>query len=285
MSRRCRPFCRPLASVLAVAILAVQGFPLQARADSAPAASTGSAAPSGSDALLKRVNVEQKLNQQIPLDLAFRDETGATVKLSAYFGKKPVILAMVYYQCPMLCTLVLKGLVKSLRVVPFEAGKDFDIVVVSINPRETPQLAAQKKHSLLETFHNGSPDGWHFLTGKEPQIKRLADAIGFGYAYDAKRDQYAHAAFITVTTPAGRLSRYLFGIAYPPKDLRLALVEASNGRVGSLVDQLLLLCYHYDPSTGQYTVMTLDLMRAGGAVTLLVLGGWILNRLRKERRA
>jgi len=269
------------------AALAVQGFPLQARADTAAPTdgSTASAAPSGSDALLKRVDVKQKLDQQIPLDLEFRDETGAAVQLSTYFDKKPVILAMVYYECPMLCTLVLNGLVKSLRAVPFRSGKDFDVVIVSIDPGETPQLAAQKKKSLLETYHNGSPDGWHFLTGKEPQIKRLADTIGFGYAYDAKRDEYAHAAFITVVTPAGRLSRYFFGIEYSSKDVRLALVEASEGRIGSLVDQLLLLCYHYDPSNGQYTVMTLNLMRAGGAITLVVLAGWILNRLRKERRA
>jgi len=278
---------RSPAAILMTAILVAPGFPLQTRADAASAAnnSKATAAPSGSDALLKRVNVKQKLNQQIPLNLHFRDEIGAPVQLSDYFQRKPVILAMVYYECPMLCPLVLNGLVRSLRAVPFEVGKDLDVVVVSIDPGETPQLAEKKKQVYLDRYNRGQPEGWHFLTGEQSQIKSLADTIGFGYAYDTKRDEYAHAAFITVITPTGRLSRYFFGIEYSSKDLRLALVEASQGRIGSLVDQLRLLCYHYDPSNGQYTVATLNLMRAGGAVTVLLLAGWIVNRPREERKA
>lgn len=241
--------------------------------------------PSGSDAILKRVDVRQNLGAQIPLDLAFRDETGAPIRLQEIFSDKPVILALVYYECPMLCTLVLDGLVKALRAVPFRPGTDFEVVVASFDPGETPRLAAEKKHDTLEKYGTGEAGGWHFLTGDAGDIRALTEAVGFAYAYDAKRDEYAHAALITLAAPSGRISRYFFGIEYSSKDLRLGLVEASKGRVGSLADQLLLLCYHYDPSTGQYTVATLNLMRAAGALTVLVLAGWILNRLRQERRA
>jgi protein SCO1/2 len=248
----------------------------------APAAAQGGVALQRFDPS-QDVGIDQRLGEHIPLDLEFRDERGQTVKLASYFGKKPVVLALVYYQCPMLCTLVLNDLVRALRALPLELGRDFEIVTVSIDPRETPQLAATKKASYVETYgRDGS--AWHFLVGDEASIGALARAIGFRYVYDAEADQYAHAAGLIVATPEGVLSRYLYGVEYAPRDLRLALVEAGDGRVGGLADQVLMLCFHYDPTTGKYGFAIMSALRIAGVATVVVLVAFMLRSLRRERR-
>jgi protein SCO1 len=230
---------------------------------------------------LRNVGIDQKLNQQIPLGLAFRDEAGRERPLAFYFGSRPVILALVYYQCPMLCTQILNGLTISLRGMSLESGRDFEVVAVSIDPTETPVLAARKKTEYLRRYARG-PWGWHFLTGDEPQIQQLAAATGFRYAYDPRTKQFAHASAIMVLTPSGRLSRYFYGIEYAPRDLRLGLVEASENKIGSPVDQLLLYCYHYDPATGKYSAIVMNIVRLAGAVTLLVLGAGLIWLWRRD---
>ncbi len=237
---------------------------------------------------LRHVGIDQNLNTQLPLGVAFRDEAGRQMPLASYFGSRPVILALVYYQCPMLCTQVLNGLVMSLRGMSLESGRDFEVVVVSIDPAETPDLAARKKAEYLRRYRKSST-GWHFLTGAEPQIQSLASAAGFHYAYDPKTKQFAHASAIMVVTPSGRLSRYFYGIEYAPRDLRLGLVEASGNKIGSPVDQLLLYCYHYDTSTGKYSAIVMNIVRLAGALTLLGLGLlliWLWRRdLGRSRKA
>ncbi len=235
---------------------------------------------------LRNVGLDQKLNEQVPLDLRFHDDAGREVPLSSYFGRKPVILALVYYQCPMLCTQILNGLVISLRGMSLESGRDFEVVSVSIDPSETPELAARKKAEYVRRYSK-SPLGWHFLTGAEPQIKELAASVGFRYAYDPKSKQFAHASAIMVLTPAGKLSRYFYGIEYPPRDLRLGLVEASENKIGTPVDQLLLYCYHYDPGTGKYSAIVMNIVRLAGALTLVIFVPilvWLWRRdLRRDR--
>jgi protein SCO1/2 len=229
---------------------------------------------------LRNVGLDQRLNEQVPLNLVFREESGREMPLSSYFGNKPVILALVYYQCPMLCTQILNGLVMSLRGMSLESGRDFEVVSVSIDPTETPELATRKRAEYLRRYAKSST-GWHFLTGAEPQIKELAQAVGFRYAYDARTKQYAHASAIMVVTPSGRLSKYFYGIEYAPRDLRLGLVEASENKIGSPVDQLLLYCYHYDPNTGKYSAIVLNMVRLAGALTLLIFGPaliWLWRR-------
>jgi protein SCO1 len=230
---------------------------------------------------LRNVSLEQRLNQQVPLDLSFRDDNGSQTPLSSYFGSKPVILALVYYQCPMLCTQILNGLVVSLRGMSLVSGRDFDVVAVSIDPTETPDLAARKKAEYLRRYAKSST-GWHFLTGAEPQIRQLAEAVGFRYAYDPRTKQYAHASAIMVLTPGGRLSRYFYGIEYAPRDLRLGLVEASENKIGSPADQLLLYCYHYDPSTGKYSAIVMNIVRLAGALTLLIFGSLLALMWRRD---
>jgi len=219
---------------------------------------------------LRNIGVDQNLNAQIPLNLVFRDDSGREMPLSSYFGSRPVVLALVYYQCPMLCTQVLNGMVMSLRGMSLESGRDFDVVTVSIDPTEMPDLAAKKKAEYLRRYAKGT-DGWHFLTGAEPQIKELAHSVGFRYAYDPKTKQYAHASAIMVVTPTGKLSRYFYGIEYAPRDLRLGLIEASENKIGSPVDQILLYCYHYDPNTGKYSAIVMNIVRLAGVLTLLIL--------------
>lgn len=228
--------------------------------------------------MLQGVRLDQKLNAQLPLDLQFQDETGRTVKMGDYFTTKPVILTMVYYQCPMLCTYVLNGLVSSMRVLSFSAGKEFDIVTVSFDSRETTSLAAEKKLRYLKEYNRSeAAKGWHFLTADQQTIDRLTKAVGFQYRYDPKQNQFAHASGIMVVTPQGRLARYFYGVEYPPRDLRLALVEASENKIGSLADQILLFCFHYDPATGKYGAYALNLVRLGGVITVLCLGLFILR--------
>lgn len=237
---------------------------------------------------LRDVSLEQRLNQQIPLNLSFRDDSGRERPLSSYFGEKPVILALVYYQCPMLCTQILNGLVISLRGMSLESGRDFEVVAVSIDPTETADLASRKKAEYLRRYAKSST-GWHFLTGAEPQIRELAQATGFRYAYDPRTKQYAHASAIMVLTPQGRLSKYFYGIEYAPRDLRLGLVEASANKIGSPVDQVLLYCYHYDPHTGKYSAIVMNIVRLAGALTLLIFGSglaWMWRRdLSRGRQA
>lgn len=225
---------------------------------------------------LQQVKIEQKLNEQLPLALTFRNEQGETVHLGDYFGKKPVVLALVYYQCPMLCNQVLNGMVTSFKVLNFKAGEEFEVVTVSFDPLETAELARAKKTTyvnyLPEAKRDPAAKGWHFLTGDQENIRRLTDAIGFHYYFDAATDQFAHGSAIYVATPQGKLSHYFYGIEYSPKDLRLSLVEASANKIGSPVDQLLLYCYHYDPATGKYGAVVMNMVRLGGVATLIAIG-------------
>jgi protein SCO1 len=234
-------------------------------------------------ALLRDVGLDQKLNDAIPLDLTFRDEHGRTVRLQEFFRDRPVVLALVYYQCPMLCTEVLNGLLHSMKALPLELGKDFTVVTLSIDPRERPALAATKQEIYAGLY--GKPraaEGWHFLTGDEPEIKTLANAVGFRYAYDSATGQFAHPSGIMVLTPAGRLARYFYGISYLPRDLRLGLVEASQNRIGSPVDQILLYCYHYDPATGKYGLLIWRVIQAAGALTVAGMAILITLLFRRE---
>jgi protein SCO1/2 len=233
------------------------------------------------------IGFDQLLDAQVPLDLAFRDEAGRDVRLGDYFKGKPVILAPVYYQCPMLCDQVLNGLVGSLKALPFDAGKEFEVVVFSFNPRETYGLAAAKRESFARgRGRAGGPSGWHFLTGDPKPIDALTRAVGFRYAYDPMLNQYAHASGVVVLTPKGRVARYFYGVEYAPRDLRFGLIEAAEERIGSPVDQILLLCYRYDPKTGKYGAAVMTSLRLGGAATLICLGSllFILSRQARRRR-
>lgn len=234
---------------------------------------------------LQGVGIDQKLNQQVPLNLEFRDEFGRTLPLSTYFHGKPVLLALVYYRCPMLCTQILNGVIGSLKAVSLRPGEDFEVVSVSFDPKDDYQLAASKKQMYMRRFaRSGSANGFHFLTGEEPNIKALTDAVGFHYKYDPATDQFAHASGIMILTPEGRLSRYFYGVEYAPRDLRLGLVEASQGKIGNLVDEALLFCYHYDPATGKYGAVAIDLLRAVGAAFFLLCAGWMLVAWRRDVR-
>jgi protein SCO1/2 len=235
--------------------------------------------------VLREVGFDQRLNEQVPLDLEFRDEAGRTVRLGDCFDGKPVILVLAYFKCPQLCTEVLNGLVRTMLDLPQDLGKDFTAVTVSFDPRETPELAAAKKKTYLERYGRpGAEAGWHFLTGAEGSIKRLTDAVGFRYTYDPRNDQFAHASGILVLTPAGKISRYFYDIRYSPRDLRLGLVEASAGRIGSPVDQILLYCFHYDPIEGKYGPTIMSFVRLGGVLTLLAVGLFMAALWRRERR-
>lgn len=234
---------------------------------------------------IARVDFEQRLGANVPLNAVFRDETGATVMLSRYLGERPIVLAMAYYKCPNLCTVVLNGMLESLRDVRQEVGRDFDVVVVSVDPTETPALAAEKKHTYSMRYGRpGSAKGWHFLTGDAANIRLLADAVGFHYVYDPQSKQYAHASGIVVVTPDGKVSRYFLGIEYPPKEMRAALLQASESKIGSLANRLLLLCFHYDPNTGRYTLIITRVMQVAGIGTALVVGWMIVHLTRYERK-
>jgi protein SCO1 len=232
---------------------------------------------------LSAVSFEQRLNEQLPLGLEFKDEKGRTVKLGEYFGRKPVVLTFVYYECPMLCTQVLNGLESALRVINESIGKEFDVVTVSFDPKETPVLAAAKKKAYLERYKRPSAEqGWHFLTGDQTSIAALTKAAGFNYSWDEASHQFAHASGIVVTTPTGKVSRYFFGIDYSPRDVKFALIESSNERIGTLAERLLLYCYHYDPATGDYGFMAMRAVRLGGAVTLAALVGFVFVSIRSD---
>ena len=231
---------------------------------------------------LKNVGILQNLNQQIPPDLMFTDDMGRAVRLGDYFGKRPVILNLVYYNCPMLCNEVLSGLENSLRMMTFDAGKEFEVLTVSFDPRETPEMAAQKKSVFLKRYKRPAAEqGWHFLVGRQDAIDALTKAAGFQYEYDEPTKQFAHTSAIMILTPEGKIAQYYYGIEYPPKDLRLGLVEAGQGKIGSVVDQLLLYCYHYDPEKGKYSAIVMRIVRLAGVATMLLLGTLIFLMVRR----
>jgi len=230
---------------------------------------------------LKNVGIEQHLNGEIPRDLNFRDETGKSVRLGDYFGKKPLILNLVYYQCPMLCGEVLSGLESALRVLKFDVGKEFDVLTVSFDPKETPEMAAARKAEMLKRYGRaGAADGWHFLTGSQASVDALTKAAGFDYEYDPKTGQFAHATAIMVVTPEGRIAQYYYGVEFAPKDLRLGLVQASQNKIGSIVDEVLLYCYHYDPDTGKYGAIISRILKIAAGATIFMLGTFLMVMFR-----
>jgi protein SCO1/2 len=231
---------------------------------------------------LKNVGMRQNLNQPIPADLTFTDDLGRTVRLGDYFGKRPIILNLVYFTCPMLCGEVLSGLENSLRMMKFDVGKEFDVITVSFDPHDTPEAAAKKKSEFLRRYKRpGAEQGWHFLVGHQDAINSLPTAAGFDYEYDPKTRQFAHTAAILILTPEGRIAQYYYGIEYPPKDLRLGLVEAGTGKIGNVVDALLLYCYHYDPEQGKYSATILRVLRLAGVATMLFIGTLIFVMIRR----
>jgi protein SCO1/2 len=225
---------------------------------------------------LENVGIEQRLDAQVPADLTFRDDAGKAVKLGDYFGHKPLILNLVYYNCTMLCGEALAGLASAMRLVKFDVGNEFDVVTVSFDPRETPEMAAAKKIDYVKRYGRANAGaGWHFLTGQPDSINALTKAVGFQYQYDAKTNQYAHATAIMVLTPQGRISRYFYGVDFPPKDLRMGLVEASQGKIGNAVDAVLLYCYHYDPESGKYGAIVANILRLAAVATILTMGSFL----------
>jgi protein SCO1 len=233
---------------------------------------------------LRNVDLEQKLGARVPLGVEFRDESGRTVRLQDYFGRRPVILSLVYYSCEDLCPLVLGGLVRSLRPLAFNIGDQFDVVTLSFDPRDAPALAAAKKSDALKQYARpGTGEGWHFLTGDETAIRRVTEAVGFRYNYESDKDRFGHASGIILLTPEGKVARYFYGIEFSPRDLRLGLIEAADEKIGSPIDQLLLFCYHYDPATGKYSLLITNIIRLAAAVTVLSLATFIVLMLRRER--
>lgn len=236
---------------------------------------------------VREVGWDQNPGARLPLDATFRDENGKTVRLGDYFGRRPVILSLAYYECPMLCGLALEGLARSLRGFTLSPGADFEVVTLSFSPVEKPSLARDKKTNLLEAYgrKEAGEAGWHFLTGDEDQIRRVTEAAGFRYRWDELQKEYAHATGIVVATPEGVISRYFFGVEYAPKELRLGLSEASEGKVGGMTAQLLLLCFQYDPALGKYTATTMTVLRIAGGLLVLAFGTFLAVSLRRERRS
>jgi protein SCO1/2 len=236
---------------------------------------------------LRDVTFRQRLNEKLPLDAPFTDEHGQAVTLGQYFASgKPVILAFVYYECPMLCTQVMNGLSSALKVMPFTAGQDFEVVLISFDARDTPAAAAEKERAHLEYWsRQADAPSWHLLTGDEITIRRVTSAAGFTYQWDERSGQFAHVSGVLVVTPEGRLSRYFYGVEYSPKELRLALVESGEGKIGSAIDELLLYCFHYDPESGRYGLLVMNLVRLGGVLTILFIGGFIFMMRRRDAHA
>jgi len=249
------------------------------------AAASFSSAQTGPPAITKGVGLDQKLNASIPLDAMFDDEANQLVPLRTYFGEKPVVLALVYYQCPNLCSLTLTEMVQGFRKVAFEPGRDYNAILVSIDPSETPEIAAKAKAAYGREFGRATfNSGWHFLTGNRDSISRVASAVGFRYRWDDPTKQFVHAAGIMVATPEGKLSRYFYGVRYAPADLRMALVEASQEKIGSPVDAFLLFCFHYDATQGKYTLAIFNILKLAAGITVLGLAGLIYLLLRREKR-
>jgi protein SCO1/2 len=263
--------CRFHAAVLLV-LTAVTAFSASAQQVTTPA-------------ILNKVSIEQNLNAQIPPDLVFRDETGKSVRIGDFFGRKPIVLSLVYFDCPALCTEVLNGELRTMKAISLDLGKDFEAVTVSFEPKDTPLLAKAKRDVYVGQYGRpGATDHWHFLTGDQPSIDALTNVAGFHYAYDSSIRQYAHAAAILVLTPDGRIDRYFYGVQYPARDVRLGLVEASEGKIGTLTDHALLYCYQYDPMTGKYGVVVMNVLRAAGGLTVLILGIFITMMFLRERK-
>ncbi|MBI5508302.1 MAG: SCO family protein [Deltaproteobacteria bacterium] len=234
---------------------------------------------------LEGVDIIQRLGSQVPLELPFKDEAGREVRLQDYVRDKPVILTLVYYECPMLCTLVLNGALRSLRALSFDVGREFEVLTVSFDPEETPALARAKKDKYLHEYGRaGAESGWHFLTGPEPSIRALTDSVGFRYRYDPAIDQYAHATAIMVLSPSGKVSHYFYGVEYPVRDLRLALVEAADEKIGDVVDKVLLYCFHYDPQAGRYGLVVMTVIRVLGTATAVLLALYVLLMIARDRR-
>jgi protein SCO1/2 len=237
--------------------------------------------------VLNDVGIQQKLNEQLPLDAEFKDENGNIVKIGSYFGKRPVILALVYYECPMLCSEVLNGLTGSIKGLSFEAGKDFDVVAISFDARENekPDLAKNKKENYVKRYgHEGTENGWHFLTGTQDSIDKVTKAVGFNYKWDEQSNQFAHAGAIMILTPEGKMSKYLYGIDYAPKDVKFALMESAENKIGNPVDQLMLYCFHYDPARGKYGLQVLNVIRLGGILTVIGLITMIVVFWRRNKK-
>ena len=279
--------CSVFFAVSSVLLLLASGVVGSAQMNGAPVSGykqEPGAVASSIPAPLREIGFDQRLDRQLPLDVPFTDESGQRVTFGRYFGSKPVVLAFVYYTCPMLCTQVLNAMSSTLDVLSLDAGKDFEVVLVGIDPRETVQQAGAKKSEVLERYkHAGAEVGWHFLTGSEPSIKTVAAAAGFRYAWDESTKQFAHPTGIIVVTPDGRPARYLFGIEYGPRDVRFALLEASAGRIGSVADALLLYCYHYDPMTGRYGLYIMRTLRIAGVATVLLIATFIIVMVRREK--
>jgi protein SCO1/2 len=238
----------------------------------------------GPPPILREVSIAQRLNEPIPPEIVFRDENAKTVHLGDYFGKKPIVLSLVYFDCPALCTEVLNGELRTMKAITLDLGKDFDAITVSFEPKDTPELAKAKRDVYAGQYGRpGARENWHFLTGDQPSIDALTQAVGFHYAYDSASRQYAHAAAILVLTPHGRIARYYYGVQYPGRDVRLGLVEASEGKIGTPTDHALLYCYQYDPATGKYGLVVMNVVRAAGVLTVLVLGIFMFVMFRRER--
>src|SRR5256886_3115119 len=268
--------------VATAALLLAAGTTLRAQSVPASAGPAASAKP----AVLQNVGFEPPLNGQMPLDLPFRDETGRSVQLRDYFGQKPVVLAFVYYRCPMLCDQVEQGVVGALRMLSFNPGRDYEVVFVSFDARETPGMAAEKKKKAVAHFRRPETDsGWHFLTGSEESIGTATKAANFRFSFDAKNNLFSHASGVMLLTPDGHISRYFYGVEYPGRDMRLGLVDASSGKIGSPIDHVLLFCYHYDPSSATYSASILKIMRFCAALTILALVAAILIFRRRDRHA
>jgi protein SCO1 len=264
-------------TISGVALLSLAA--VAAHAQAAP--SDAGAAAAKLPPLLQKVGFDPELNAQIPLDLPFRDETGKAVQLKDYFGQRPVVLALVYYNCPMLCNQVEDGVAGSLKMLSYNPGKDYEVVFISFDKRETPDVAADRKKAVVGHFNRPETNSsWHFLTGPQSSIDAVTNAASFHYTYDAKNDLFAHASGILLLTPDGRISRYFYGVEYPSRDMRLGLIDASQGKIGSPIDHVLLYCFHYDPSSATYSASILKIMRLGGVVTIvgIVLGILIFRR-------
>lgn len=248
-------------------------------------AAPGRAQQIAAPAILSKVGITQNLGAQIPPDLAFRDEGGKAVQIGDYFGRKPIVLSLVYFDCPALCTEVLNGELRTMKAISLDLGKDFDAVTVSFEPKDMPALAKAKRDVYAGQYgRSGAAENWHFLTGEQQSIDALTNAVGFRYAYDASIRQYAHAAAIVILTPDGRIDRYFYGVQYPARDVRLGLFEASEGKIGSLTDQALLYCYQYDPMTGRYGLVVMNVLRAAGGLTVVLLGTFMLVMFLRERK-
>ncbi|HZL68156.1 MAG TPA: SCO family protein [Candidatus Limnocylindrales bacterium] len=271
-----------------LAILVTTGICAAAQPPSSFQDKSSGSASQVSPADLSNVGIEQRLDQQVPLDLQFKNETGKTVQLGDYFKSgRPVLLNLVYYTCPMLCGEELAGEASALGVLRFTPGNEYEVVSVSFNPDETPKDASEKKQVYIARMnehleHKTNGEGWHFLTGQQSEIKQLADAVGFHYRRDPRTGQFIHAAGIMIVTPAGKIAQYYYGVEFSPKDIRLGLIEASRDKIGTLVDQVTLYCYHYDPNTGRYGAVVTNIMRLAGAATMLVLGGFLIVMFKRE---